>query len=148
MSGTAVNWRDHGVRVLRRDAIDRGEAQGLVAQRIATLTHAPPGVDTLAARSLALAPGISEPSHHHAAMETIICIVSGTALIRWGESLEYFCTAGPGDLLFVAAWVPHQEQNASATEALHCVLLAEAGELPTVPLDISAAAQAEEIRAT
>lgn len=134
MSGTPANWRDHGVRVLRRDAIDQGDAQGLAAHRIATLTHAPPGVDTLAAHSLELAPGTTQPAHHHGPLETIICIISGQAVIRWGESLEYFCSAGPGDLVFVAAWLPHQEQNASAEEPLHCVLLADAGDLPVVLL--------------
>lgn len=148
MSGTSANWRDDGVRVLRRDAIDRGDAQNLVARRIATLTHAPPGVDVLAAHKLDLAPGTCQPAHHHGSLESIVCIISGQAVIRWGNRLEYFCTAGPGDLVFVAAWVPHQEQNMSAAEPLHCVLLADAGELPVVVLEIKPAAQAEEIHST
>ncbi len=137
MSAGSAHWRDHGVRVLRRDAIDSGGAQSLAAHRIATLTHAPPGIDTLAAHPLALAPGSSEPAHHHGPLESILCILSGQAVIRWGDKLEYFSTVGPGDLVLVAAWVPHQEQNASVTESLEYVLLADAGELPVIPFDLA-----------
>lgn len=136
MSVDSVHWRDHGVRVLRRDAIDSGHAQSLTAHRIATLTHAPPGIDTLAAHPFVLAPGSSEPAHHHGSLESILCILSGQVVIRWGDKLEYFSTAGPGDLVFVAAWVPHQEQNASSAEPLEYVLLADAGELPVILLDL------------
>ena len=116
MSGTPANWRDHGVRVLRRDAIDRGDAQSLAAHRIATLTHAPPGVDTLAAHSLELAPDTTQPAHHHGPLETIICIISGQAVIRWGEHLEYFCSAGPGDLVIADSTVVDGSGVALVTE--------------------------------
>ena len=52
-------------------------------------------------------------------LESVICVISGQATIRWGESLEFCCTAGPGDLVLVPAGVPYQAENASSTEVLH-----------------------------
>ena len=39
-----------------------------------------------------------------------------------GEHLEFTAEAGPGDLIYVPPYVPHQEINASETEQLECVL--------------------------
>lgn len=124
MSGTPANWRDHGVRVIRREEIGEGGAGDLAVRLVAELSHAPSGHGTLAARSLELAPDASPDPPHHGPTESVICVISGQATIRWGESLECCCTAGPGDLVFIPARVPHQEENTGRTEALHCLLLA------------------------
>ncbi len=123
MPGTSANSRDHGVRVIRSDEIGQGGAGDLAVRLVAELSHAPSGHGTLAARSLELAPGASQEPPHHGPTESVICVISGQATIRWGESLEFCCTAGPGDLVFVPARVPHQEENTGHTEALHCLLL-------------------------
>jgi len=123
MSGTPANSRDHGVRVIRREEISQGGAGDLAVRLVAELSHAPGGHGTLAAHSLELAPGASQEPCHHWPTESFICVISGQATIRWGESLECFCTTGPGDLIFVPAGVPHQPKNTSRTEALHYLLL-------------------------
>ena len=56
--------------------------------------------------------------------------------MRWGESLEYVCEAGPGDFIYVPPFVPHQEINASTSEPLECVLVRSNQEPVVVNLDI------------
>jgi uncharacterized RmlC-like cupin family protein len=43
--------------------------------------------------------------------------------MRWGEQLEFFAEAGPGDFIFVPPLVPHQEINAVPNEPLVCVIV-------------------------
>ena len=74
--------------------------------------------------------------HHHGDLESIIYIISGKARMRWGETLEFVCEAGPGDFIFIPPYVPHQEINASTDEPLHCVLVRSNQEPVVVNLDI------------
>jgi uncharacterized RmlC-like cupin family protein len=80
-------------------------------------------------------PGASTGPHHHGALESIIYIIRGQALMRWGNRLEWITKAGPGDFLLVPPYVPHQELNASSTEELHCVLVRSATEEVVINLD-------------
>lgn len=123
MPGTPSDWRDHGVRVVRRDEISQGGAAELVARLVAKLTHTPTGIDTLTPRSLDLEPGASHQSDPQCVVEQVICVISGEALIRWGDRLECSVTAGPDDLLMVPVSIPHQIENTSRTDVLHCVLV-------------------------
>jgi uncharacterized RmlC-like cupin family protein len=41
-------------------------------------------------------------------------VVEGTARYRWGDHLEHFVEAGPGDFVFIPAHTVHQEINALA----------------------------------
>jgi uncharacterized RmlC-like cupin family protein len=59
--------------------------------------------------------------------------------MRWGERLEFVAEAGPGDFIFVPPWVPHQEINASTSEALECVLVRSGQDPVVVNLEIEAA---------
>ena len=113
MSGISSNWREHGVRLVRRDEINSGGAAELVARLVAALTHAPTGIETLAAGSLELAAGESQPAPCSRSEESVICVLSGEALIRWGDHLEFSATADTGDLLIIPAGLPHQLQSAT-----------------------------------
>jgi uncharacterized RmlC-like cupin family protein len=68
-------------------------------------------------------------------LESIIYVVHGEALMRWGDRLEWITKAVPGDFLLVPPYVPHQELNASATEELHCVLVRSGPEEVVINLD-------------
>jgi uncharacterized RmlC-like cupin family protein len=62
---------------------------------------------------------IVEPSartgiHHHGEQETIVYVLEGESLVRWGDHGEHSATAKAGDFLHVPAWLPHQEINPSA----------------------------------
>jgi uncharacterized RmlC-like cupin family protein len=51
--------------------------------------------------------------HHHGEQETIVYVLEGEALVRWGHRGEYSATASAGDFLHVPGWLPHQEHNPS-----------------------------------
>ena len=75
-------------------------------------------------------------AHHHGSLESVIYVVKGRARMRWGEHLEFTAEAGPGDFIYVPPFVPHQEINASPTEALECVLCRSDGQAVAINLDI------------
>ncbi|MBM4221483.1 MAG: hypothetical protein FJ170_05995 [Gammaproteobacteria bacterium] len=108
MSGKSPHSGEHGVRLVRREEISQGGAVELVARLVAALTHAPTGVDAMTAHSVELAAGGSLPPACLTADESVICVISGEAMIHWGDSLEFSAIAGPGDLLIVPPGLPHQ----------------------------------------
>ena len=67
----------------------------------------------------------------------MIYVLRGWARMRWGEFLEFTAEAGPGDFIYVPAFVPHQEINASDDEPLECILVRSGGEAVVVNLDIA-----------
>jgi uncharacterized RmlC-like cupin family protein len=75
----------------------------------------------------------------------VIYVVSGRARMRWGEHLEFTAEAGPGDFIYVPPFVPHQEINASPTEALSCVIVRSGQEPVVVNLDIAPIEPPEEV---
>ena len=50
-------------------------------------------------------------------------MVKGRSQIRWGERLEYAAEVGPGDFVYFAPYVPHQELNLSASETVDFVVV-------------------------
>jgi uncharacterized RmlC-like cupin family protein len=71
--------------------------------------------------------------------------VRGKARMRWGERLEFTAEAGPGDFIYVPPFVPHQEINASASEALECVVVRSDNEAVVVNLDIEPVEKPHEV---
>jgi uncharacterized RmlC-like cupin family protein len=71
--------------------------------------------------------------------------VRGRARMRWGERLEFTAEAGPGDFIYVPPYLPHQEINASETEALECVLCRSDGEAVAVNLAIEPVEKPESV---
>jgi uncharacterized RmlC-like cupin family protein len=56
--------------------------------------------------------------------------------IRWGERLEYVANVGPGDFVYFAPYVPHQERNSSAREPVDFLVIRSDNERIVVTLDI------------
>ena len=89
--------------------------------------------------------GVKAGAHHHGELESIIYIIKGKARFRWGERLEYFADAGPGDFIYVPPFVPHQEIN-PGDEPVEVVLIRSDQEPIVVNLDISSTDAPEEVR--
>ena len=51
--------------------------------------------------------------HHHGEQETIVYVLEGESLLRWGDHGEHSTTVRAGDFLHVPSWLPHQELNPS-----------------------------------
>lgn len=68
-------------------------------------------------------PGARTGIHHHGEQDTIVYVLEGESLVRWGERGEFEATARAGDFVHVPAWLPHMEINPSATEAFRWVVV-------------------------
>jgi uncharacterized RmlC-like cupin family protein len=67
----------------------------------------------------------------------------GRSQIRWGEQLEFAAEAGPGDFVYLAPYVPHQELNLDAGETLDFVVVRSDNEKIAVGLDVVPVEQPE-----
>jgi uncharacterized RmlC-like cupin family protein len=138
-------WRDDGVRIVRCDQLDSNTPQTPGMTRAAAINRAMAGASRLWAGTVNVHPDAKTAPHHHGALESVIYIISGKARMRWGERLEYFAEAGPGDFIFVPPFVPHQEINASPSEPLMCVVVRSHQEPIVVNLAIAAADSPQEV---
>jgi uncharacterized RmlC-like cupin family protein len=139
------DWRIHGVRVIRGDALDTNTPQTPGMNRAAAITHARVGAEKLWAGTVNIHPKAKTGAHHHGALESVIYVVKGKARMRWGDRLEFTAEAGPGDFIYVPPFVPHQEINA-ADEPLECVIIRSGQEPVVVNLDMTPAEPPETVR--
>lgn len=131
-----TDWKNHGVKVVRAEALDSNTPQTRGMSRAAAITTATAGAEKLWAGTVTIEPNVKTGAHHHGELESVIYIVRGRARMRWGERLEYTAEAGPGDFIYVPPYVPHQEINAASDEPLDCVLVRSGQEPIVVNLDI------------
>jgi len=144
-SVSKIDWRQHGVKVIRADQLDPNTPQTPGMNRAAAVTHARTGANKLWAGTVTVQANAKTGAHHHGELESVIYVVSGRARMRWGERLEYVADAGPGDFIYVPPFVPHQEINASREELLSCVLVRSGQEPVVVNLEIAPAEPPEEV---
>jgi uncharacterized RmlC-like cupin family protein len=136
-------WRDNGIRrVLSAErSADTPETEGM--GRLVAISGRRTNSQRLWAGTNLIKPGAKTGPHHHGELESIIYIVRGHALMRWGDRLEFITKAGPGDFFQVPPFVPHQELNASDTEELHCVLVRSGTEEVVVNIEVDTVAEPE-----
>jgi uncharacterized RmlC-like cupin family protein len=144
-SESKIDWREHGVKIIRSDQLDSNTPQTPGMDRAAAITHARTGAEKLWAGTVTIHPNAKTGAHHHGELESVIYVISGRARMRWGEKLEYVAEAGPGDFIYVPPFVPHQEINASRDEPLSCVLVRSGGEAVVVNLDIEPVEAPEDV---
>src|SRR5436190_22458489 len=126
-----MDWRTQGVHVVHADELDPNTPQTRGMNRMVAIDAARAGAEKLWAGTVVIHPDAKTGAHHHGALESVIYVVSGRARMRWGERLEFMAEAGPGDFIYVPPFVPHQEINANADEALSGVV-ARSGPAPVV----------------
>ena len=143
--GSKIDWREHGVKIIRADQLDPNTPQTPGMDRAAAITHARTGANKLWAGTVTVHANAKTGAHHHGELESVIYVVSGRARMRWGERLEYFADASPGDFIYVPPFVPHQEINASRDEPLSCVIVRSGQEPVVVNLEIEPAEPPEEV---
>jgi len=146
MAESKTNWRDNGVRIVRSDQLDSNTPQTPGMTRAAAINLAMAGAHKLWAGTVKIEPNAKTAPHHHGKLESIIYVISGGARMRWGEQLEFFADAGPGDFIYVPPFMPHQEINARSDEPVMCVVIRSDQEPVVVNLNIPAAESPEEVR--
>lgn len=80
------------------------------------------GAEGLCLHLLTIPPGGRAKAHLHAAHETAIYVISGTAAMWYGEQLEQFAETPAGSFVYIPAGVPHLPYNPSATESCTAVI--------------------------
>jgi uncharacterized RmlC-like cupin family protein len=68
-------------------------------------------------------PGAKTGIHHHGAQETIVYVLEGESLVRWGDRGEHQAIARAGDFVHVPARLVHMEINPSATTPFRWVVV-------------------------
>jgi uncharacterized RmlC-like cupin family protein len=139
------DWREHGVKIIPATQLDLNTPQTPGMTRAAAIDHLRAGANKLWAGTVSIHPNARTAPHHHGALESIIYIISGRARMRWGERLQFFADAGPGDFIYVPPFVPHQEINANSNEPLMCVVVRSDQEPIVVNLDLPSAEMPEEV---
>ena len=144
-SDSVHDWRHRGVKIIPANRLDYNTPQTTGMTRAAAINHARAGANKLWAGAVEIHPNAKTGPHHHGELESVIYIISGRARMRWGERLEFFADAGPGDFIYVPPFVPHQEINALANEPLMCVVVRSDQETVVVNLDIPTVEKPEEV---
>jgi len=140
-----IDWRTHGVRIVKPSQLDFNTPQTPGMTRAAAINFAQAGANKLWAGTVNVQPNARTGAHHHGALESVIYVLKGRARMRWGERLEFMAEAAPGDFIYVPPYVPHQEINALSDEPLECVLVRSDKEPVVINLDIEPAEAVEEV---
>jgi uncharacterized RmlC-like cupin family protein len=141
-----MDWKTQGIRVVHSGELDLNTPQTPGMTRAAAITHARAGASKLWAGTVVVEPDAKTGAHHHGELETVLYIVKGRARFRWGDKLEYFAEAGPGDFIFVPPFVPHQEMNASPNDPVEAVVVRSGQEPIVVNLQIESPEPPTEVR--
>ena len=140
-----VDWRTHGVRIVKASELDFNAPQTPGMTRAAAINFAKAGANKLWAGTVTVQPNARTGAHHHGPLESVIYVLKGKARMRWGERLEFMAEAAPGDFIYVPPYVPHQEINALSDQPLECVLVRSDQEAVVINLDIEPAEAVEEV---
>ena len=127
-----TKWRD-GVRVMRAQAL--GKAM-LGTGRATAFDFTGTGGKETWIGTVAMQPKAVTGAHHHGRHEVAIYVVKGRSEIRWGERLDFAAEVGPGDFVYFAPYVPHQELNLSDTQTVDFVVVRSDNERIAVTLDV------------
>lgn len=139
------NWRENGVKIIPGTQLDSNTLQTPGMTRAAAINRARAGANKLWAGTVNVHPNAKTAPHHHGELESVIYVISGRARMRWGERLEFFSEAGPGDFIYVPPFVPHQEINADANKPLACIVVRSDQEPVVVNLELPTIDQPEEV---
>ena len=103
----------HGIGVVRPETFSQDTAQTPGSHRVAAITREHGTPSSMWGGLFTVAGGGETAIHHNGKEDTVVYVLAGTALIRWGRRGEFSATAEPGDFVYVPAYLPHQEINLS-----------------------------------
>jgi uncharacterized RmlC-like cupin family protein len=130
----ATKWRT-GVTVVRAAAQEAARLGPGGTGRATVVDYAGTGGQRTWIGTVTLQPKARTGTHHHGRHEVTIYVVKGRSEIRWGERLEFAAEVGPGDFVYFAPYVPHQELNLDADKTVDFVVVRSDNEKIVVPLD-------------
>ncbi len=139
-----IRWRD-GVAVVRAKSLNEAMRGPSGTGRATAFDFAGTGGQKTWIGTVALQPSGRTGAHHHGRHEVGVYVVKGRGEIRWGERLEFAAEVAPGDFVYFAPYVPHQELNLDADETLEFVVVRSDNERIVVDLDVVPVEQPETV---
>lgn len=112
-----------GIRIVRPDEFDSGTAQTPGSKRLAAVAGKPESNAQMWGGLFFVEPKSQTAIHHHGRQETIVYVLEGQALIRWGEQGEFESIANRGDFIRVPPFLPHREINPSSSVTFSWVVV-------------------------
>lgn len=85
-------------------------------------------------------PGGAAIPHYHPTT-TIVIMLKGRVRVNYGPAMQYTDYAGPGEMLFIPAYLPHQPVNESDESDMECLVIRDAAQeqvIPYIPIDEAA----------
>jgi uncharacterized RmlC-like cupin family protein len=119
------DWRG-GVTVVRAEAQARARLAG--SGRATAFDFIGSGGSRTWIGTVTLPPHGKTGGHHHGLHEVAVFVARGRSQIRWGDQLEFAAEVGPGDMVYFAPYVPHQEFNPDAVDAVEFVVVRSGNE--------------------
>ena len=135
-----MKWRD-AVRVMRAGALEAAARRA--SGRATAFDFGGTGGRETWIGTVTLQANAKTGAHQHGRHEVAVYVAAGRSEIRWGERLEFAAAVGPGDFVYFAPHVPHQELNLSASETVDFVVIRSDNERIAVDLDLAPAERPE-----
>lgn len=92
------------------------------------------GASGICMHLLTIPPGGRAKAHKHDSHETAIYVLSGKAVMYWGERLENRMETNAGDMVYIPANVPHLPVNTSDTPVSAVIARTDPNEQESVTL--------------
>lgn len=127
------------IRVVRAANLSSQTAQTAGMRRMAAIDAATVGSRSIWAGRVTMDPGTCSGVHHHGDCESIIFVISGSILMRYGDALEHEIEADPGDFIHVPPHLVHQEMNRSDTDPIDCIVIRDPSENVVINVDVPGA---------
>ena len=140
-----ARWRTDGVTVVHARSLDLAMRGPSGTGRATAVDFAGTGGQATWIGTVTLPPKANTGAHHDGRHEVAVYVVKGRSQIRWGERLEFAAEVGPGDFVYFAPYMPHQEVNLDASETLDFVVVRSDNEKIVVGLDIVPVEQPETV---
>ena len=127
-----------GVRIVRAESLRTALRQSPEMGRATVFDFVGTGGQKTWIGAVTLGPSAKTGAHHHGRHEVAIYVVKGRSQIRWGERLERVADVYPGDFVYFAPYVPHQEINPDESEPVDFIVVRSDNERIAVELEAAA----------
>jgi uncharacterized RmlC-like cupin family protein len=111
------------ISVIHPDQLRADTSQTSGSQRFSAISAEHGIASALWAGTFLVEPGAKTGIHHHGKQDTVVFILAGEAIVRWGDLGEHRATVRTGDFLYVPSWLPHQELNPSTTAPFRWIVV-------------------------
>ena len=111
------------ISVVRPNQLSAETSQTSGSQRLSAISAAHGVTSALWAGTFMVEPSAKTGIHHHGKQDTVVFVLAGEAIVRWGDRGENSATVRAGDFLHVPSWLPHQELNPSTTTPFRWVVV-------------------------